>query len=378
MIKLSRKDVRIRSATRRWSQKTKEIARKIRKKQNDKNNLNKRIANIHSHLQNKNYNQYDNNYLAVQNNLEKLTKKQVKSKSKRTKNNLLAQINKYKKQRANYSMKMREISNRNGFGIWHNRLKRSRRNLKGMNKLLSSLEHQKSYAKSQYNNYKFKFTINRRNEIEHQNAPLIRNKIKKYRKNYTTLYRTDMLSSVVFALVEVSPNEVDTNTLDSSAIDSKDITQTNFVTRDSKEYSATFNLYGKNLRDCDNKFNLLQNWASKYEFTVNGFSRWRHAYITSVSKSTDITMNANCISLSITFNYAQQAKIQYAKRGKKRKAATRKRHGSNNSKVRYITIKPNMTYYKIAKKTNMSVSSLMKMNKYSATKLPIGKKIRYK
>lgn len=85
--------------------------------------------------------------------------------------------------------------------------------------------------------------------------------------------------------------------------------------------------------------------------------------------------------ISITFSYARQAQIKYKKvtKGKtKYKAGAKKSSGSRKGKKgRYITVKPGMTYSQISKKTGTSLSSLIKMNKWKSSSLPVGAKVRY-
>ena len=214
-----------------------------------------------------------------------------------------------------------------------------------------------------------------------RNAPVIAKRMKSGKSAvHTMIYRTDMQDSRVFELIETSPTETVTNDVATKPIDGSTV-ETNFIAQSSMEYSATYYLKGEDFNDCDNKYKQLMDWSYQYELTVDGFTRWKHAYITSIGKSTDQTINSNGLIINITFTYARQAQIKYKKvtKGKtKHKAGAKKSSGSRNGKTgRYITVKPGMTYSQIAKKTGTSLSSLLKMNKWKSTSLPVGAKVRY-
>lgn len=214
-----------------------------------------------------------------------------------------------------------------------------------------------------------------------RNAPIIAKKMKAGKKaNHTMIYRTDMQDSRVFELIETSPTETVANDVATKPIDGGSV-ETNFIAQSSMEYSATFYMKGKDFYDLDNKYKQLMDWSYQYELTVDGFTRWKHAYITSIGKATDQTINSNGLIINITFSYARQAQIKYKKNTKsktKHKAGTKKSSGSRNGKTRrYITVKPGMTYSQIAKKTGTSLSKILKMNKWKSSSLPVGAKVRY-
>ena len=214
-----------------------------------------------------------------------------------------------------------------------------------------------------------------------RNAPVIAEQMKTGKSaGHTMIYRTDMQDSQVFELIETSPTETVSNDVATKPIDGQTV-ETNFIAHSSMEYSATFYLKGEDFNDCDNKYKQLLDWSYQYELTVDGFSRWKHAYITSIGKSTDQTINSNGLIVNITFTYARQAQIKYKKvtKGKtKHKAGTKKTSGSRKGKKgRYIKVKPGMTYSQIARKTGTPLATIMKMNKWKATSLPIGVKVRY-
>ena len=176
------------------------------------------------------------------------------------------------------------------------------------------------------------------------------------------LYSKDMIESV-------ATNEVDNSD-----------PRTNYSVRNSKQLSGTYYLFGKSFSDCDKQYEILQGWARKgVEVTVRGFSKWNHAYLSSVGKTAYTAGNKNSMQLSITFTYAKKDKIAYAKKKtkKKSKSSTGAKSGTKKTTHKTVTVKSGMTYWSIAQSHNVSVSSLEKMNKWPATKLPVGVKVRY-
>lgn len=375
-------DTRIRSETQRWAERAKRLATKIKNKQAENNSIEKEINGIESKLSNPKYDAAKNNYNDMQSKIDTLNDKLKKSKSKKTKQNLSNQMNDLKRKKANYSRTMNTIANSKGFGSLNAKRTHKQRNLRNSNRTIKAWKNQKNHAVNQKNHYKSILNGRRIQRIRKRTTPKIMNHIKRNRANkHTSVYRTDMMDSTVFELIETSPNESESNDMATKPVDGN-TQETNYINQSSRQYTGTYYLKGKNFHECDERFKKMLMWSYKYEFTVVGFSYWKHAYITSISKSTDNTINANGLIVSITFNYARQAVIKYkrlTKRGAtKHKAGAKKQPGRRHEHANYVKVKPNMTYSQIARKTGTSLSTILKMNKWSPNSLPVGAKVRVK
>lgn len=370
-------NTKIRSETKIWSKKVKKIASKLKSKRNEHRLLTDTLNSINKNLNNTEYAKAQGSYNDYKSQANNLQAKIKKSKSKKTKQKLQNQLNEAIKKRASFNQQMTGIARNKGFSALHSQKVRQESKIRNSNRLISGLEHQKSYAKGKYNGLRTTLLNRQRARIRKKNTRIMSKKIRHAKKDgASVLYRTDMMNSEVFWLYETSPTETDSNTVASHATD-KNSVQTNYVGLDSRELSGTYLLKGKNLKDADRKYKKLMLWSRKYEFTIQGFSYWQHAYITSISKTTDSTMNKDALSLSISFTYAKQAKIQYSKKKSKRKAPAKKHKGNkSDTKGGHIPVKPGMTYAQIAAKAGVSVSHIMKINKWPANKLPVGAKVR--
>lgn len=370
-------DVKIRSETRIWSKKAKKIASKLTAKKKDHQSLIDGLNSINKNLNSPEYNKAQSSYDSYKSQASDLKSKIKKSKSKKTKVKLQGQLNEVVKKKSASSQQMNRISINKGFNEWYKRKVRKEAVIRNSNKLIHSLENQKSHAKGKYSYYRNTILTRQRNRIRKKNGKIMRRKINHAKKyGASVLYRTDMMDSEVFWLYETSPSETNSNTVATHATD-KNSVQTNYVSLDSRELSGTYLLKGKNLKDANQKYKKLMLWSRHYEFTIQGFSYWQHAYISSIGKTTDETMNKDTLSLSISFTYAKQAKIQYSRTKSKRKAPAKKHKGSkSDTKGGHVPVKPGMTYAQIARKYNVSLSHLMKINKWPANKLPVGAKVR--
>ncbi len=374
-------DTRIRSETQKWADKVHDLTSKIDTKNNILAALKGEINSINAGLADADYVNYKKSYDSYSSEISKLTKELKKSKSKAAKKKLNGKINDLKSKKADTANKMRQVAKTKGFSKQLTTMLQKSHNAAMVNQLIADLKSQRSSATKQ-RNYWHNITESRRRAlIAKRNAPVIAEQMQQGKSaGHTMIYRTDMQDSKVFELIETSPTETDTNDVATKPIDGSTV-ETNFIAQSSMEYTSTFYLKGKDFNDCDNQFKQLMDWSYQYELTVDGFSRWKHAYITSIGKSTDQTINSNGLIINITFNYARQAQIKYKKvtKGKtKHKAGAKKSAGSRKGKTgRYITVKPGMTYSQISKKTGTPLASLLKMNKWKSTSLPVGAKVRY-
>lgn len=374
-------DTRIRSETQNWADRVHKLTTKIDNKQTTLDSINSQLSKIDKGLDNAEYTNAKNSYDDLDSQESTIVAKLAKAKSKATINKLNTQLASIRSNKMQYAQKMKQIASANGFTSKLSARTRKNRNKKAVAKLISNLKAQRATAQAKADYYKQVLIQRQTAETAKRNAPVIAEQVNQGRnQGHTMLFRTDMQDDTVFELIETSPSQTDTNDIATRPIDGSQ-TETNFIARSSMEYTATYYLKGNSFAELDALYQKLSNWSYKYEFTVQGFSHWTHAFISSIGKSTDQTINGNGLIVNITFDYARQADIKYkqvTKGNLSHKAGTKKQPGTRNGKTaKYITVKPGMTYSQIAKKMNVSLSDIMSMNKYKATAIPVGAKVRY-
>ena len=374
-------DTRIRSETQNWADRVHKLTTKIDNKQTTLDSINSQLSKIDKGLDNAEYTNAKNSYDDLDSQESTIVAKLEKAKSKATINKLNTQLASIRSNKMQYAQKMKQIASANGFTSKLSARTRKNRNKKAVATLISNLKAQRATAQAKADYYKQVLIQRQTAETAKRNAPVIAEQVNQGRnQGHTMLFRTDMQDDTVFELIETSPSQTDTNDIATRPIDGSQ-TETNFIARSSMEYTATYYLKGNSFAELDALYQKLSNWSYKYEFTVQGFSHWTHAFISSIGKSTDQTINGNGLIVNITFDYARQADIKYkqvTKGNLSHKAGTKKQSGTRNGKTaKYITVKPGMTYSQIAKKMNVSLSDIMRMNKYKATAIPVGAKVRY-
>lgn len=374
-------DTRIRSETNLWADNVHKLTSKIENKQTVLDSINSQLSKIDKALDNTEYNNARSNYDDLANQVSTLSTKLAKAKSKATINKLNAELTSAKANKAQYAQKMKQIASANGFTSKLSSRTRKAQNKKAVAKLIANLKAQRANAKAKADYYKNVLIQRQYAETAKRNAPVIAEQVNQGRNaGHTMLFRSDMQDDTVFELIETSPSQTDSNDIATRPIDGSQ-TETNFIARSSMEYTATFYLKGDSFAELDALYQKLSSWSYQYEFTIQGFSHWTHAFISSIGKSTDQTINSNGLILNITFNFARQADIKYkqvTKGNLSHKAGSKKQSGTRNGKTaKYITVKPGMTYSQIAKKMNVSLSDVMSMNKYKSTAIPVGAKVRY-
>lgn len=374
-------DTRIRSETQNWADRVHKLTTKIDNKQTTLDSINSQLSKIDKGLDNAEYTNAKNSYDDLDSQESTIVAKLEKAKSKATINKLNTQLASIRSNKMQYAQKMKQIASANGFTSKLSARTRKNRNKKAVATLISNLKAQRATAQAKADYYKQVLIQRQTAETAKRNAPVIAEQVNQGRnQGHTMLFRTDMQDDTVFELIETSPSQTDTNDIATRPIDGSQ-TETNFIARSSMEYTATYYLKGNSFAELDALYQKLSNWSYKYEFTVQGFSHWTHAFISSIGKSTDQTINGNGLIVNITFDYARQADIKYkqvTKGNLSHKAGTKKQSGTRNGKTaKYITVKPGMTYSQIAKKMNVSLSDIMSMNKYKATAIPVGAKVRY-
>lgn len=202
-------------------------------------------------------------------------------------------------------------------------------------------------------------------KLQKKNGSAIAKKIKANKKvkwsgnvGHTAIYRADLKTSRVFFLAEQQPSETNDSNVAQYPVDNSD-PRTNYQQRSSKTLTGTYMIFGDTFAKANDQYSILQGWARKgVEVAIKGFSHWTHGYLQSVGKSRD-TPYKNAIALTITFNYAQKAKISYKKKTKGKKDTKK---GNSKSTKNTVTIKSGMSLYAIAKHYDVKVSELKKRN----------------
>lgn len=373
-------DTRIRSATKRWANKVQSISKRLNNKKALINSLNRQISKIDNAINNPEYLNVKNKYENIVAQENDIKQKLAKTKSKGAKNRLNNQLTNLKAKAHPIYAKMKEIARKKGLSKEFAKRRRLRRNRNAINHLIASLKNQQKTANAKVAYYRKVLYERSSAYIRKRNEPIIAQRLKQAKgKGVTTLYRTDMQDATVFQLIETSPSETDSNDVATKPVDNGHGIETNVVSRNSMEYSATYYIQGDSFAQLDAEFHKLMDWSSLYEFTVSGFTRWNHAYITSIGKSTESGIAGNGMILNITFDYLRQAKIQYKKITKsklKHKSGAKKSIGRSGGR-RYIRVKPGMTYWQISKRMHVPIKKLEKMNRWHSRSIPVGSKVRY-
>lgn len=220
--------------------------------------------------------------------------------------------------------------------------------------------------------------------MQRENSTKIQNAIQKAKKSSgkargftTAVYREDLKSGQVFLLGETSPTETNEQNLPTHPVDASD-PRLNYGNTNSKQLSGTYYLHGNSFSSLDSQYAALLSWSShNYRLCIRGFTRWSHAYLSSVGKSMEEPYK-DTLALQLTFQFADQAQIKFIKATKKKaKPKAVKKTGTHKSTAKYIKIKAGMTYWGIGQKYHVSVSWLESHNKWPARVIPIGVNVRY-
>lgn len=366
-------EARIRSETALVAEKAEQLSNKLNDKENELHSLDKHISSLTNSLGN-DFANVKSDYDSVVSNINALNDKLRNIKISAEKVDIKSQINALNQKRTELSAKLKQLAPQQS---QYNQLVSLQRQRQQLANLVSDTRNQYEQTVKQENQLSYELMQVNRAILQQYNAPKIANNLADTEK-FTTIRRSDMADPTVFKLVETDPSESSSNDVATKPIDGAE-TETNFIAQNDREYTATFYLMGKDLADCNAQYQKLYDWSYQYEFVVDGFSHWEHALITSISKSTDSGSAGNGLIVTITFSYARQAQIKYMRRkpAVKHKAPSKK-HKSKKRKRRYIRVKPGMTYWQISRKTGVSLSKIMKMNRWKATALPVGVKVRYK
>lgn len=326
-------------------------------------------------------------YKALTKQIETAQSKMKTTKSKKEREKCAKQIKSLTTQRAAVAATMRKIASSAGYAKAMSQKVRADTVISNTKQAISDLKDKKVKDTKKYSTYKTAYNKKvsaAKKALQRKNSTKIQTKIKVAKKSKglkrgfsTAIYRADLKTSRVFLFGEASPNETDEQDLPTHPVDKSD-PRINYGSRNSKQLSGTYYLHGSSFSKLDAQFVILQGWARKnVEVVVRGFSKWNHAYLASVSKTMDEPYK-DTLAIQLTLQYAEKAHIKYAKKSKKKsKASASKKKGSSKSTKKYVTVKAGMTYWGIAQKYNVSVSSLEKMNKWPARVIPVGVKVRY-
>lgn len=227
--------------------------------------------------------------------------------------------------------------------------------------------------------------------LQKKNQASINAKIKaqtgKMLKPQTAIWRADLKTDSVCFLGEVSPTESNDADGPTNAIDNAD-PRTNYLRRSSKTLSGTYYLMTTGGTDrlsrwanLDKHFDSLQKWQLwGLELCVRGFSKWKHVYMTNISKVSE-NKDRTGLQLNITFNYKKTATLVYRKKKSKTngKGTTTRKSGtsskSKTAKTKGHTLKAGDTLWGLAKKYGTTVSALRKANPKVSKTMAVGQKL---
>lgn len=286
----------------------------------------------------------------------------LKTKKKATKKTINAKIKSLTKQKAQVNTKIQKLSTSKEYLKQLNNRYKANQKVKSANSRIKAAAASKKKKRSTYDTYRKalnKAKSDKKKATQKKNSALIQKKIHSKANRWyghTAIYRADLMSSKVFMLSEHSPSESNDGEGPTSAVDKGD-PRSNYFQRTAKTLSGTYYLWGTSFEDCDKQFRALETWQkNKYPVHIRGFSKWKKAYMTNVSKSMD-TPYGNTMPLSISFEYIVEAPITQSKKKTKAKLVIVKKKGK-----RVVMVKNGKSLYEISKKTNIDLKLLKKLN----------------
>lgn len=149
------------------------------------------------------------------------------------------------------------------------------------------------------------------------------------------------------------------------------------------QITITGHIQGKpnSLESIKKRWTKLQRWCENMiEVEYSGSVSNTHCLVETATQTHDKDYN-NVIPVTVTLDYVNWADSNIKKKKKKTSSGKKNKTagaGHKKSSKKYITVKAGDTYWKVAQKYNVSVSQLEKWNGWPATKIPVGKKMRYK
>lgn len=147
---------------------------------------------------------------------------------------------------------------------------------------------------------------------------------------------------------------------------------------------ATIGGMGANLDDVQKQLNKLKYWANHGNELVYHSPEFNSesVQITDYEPSFEVTgggTGTNSVNVSLTLNETSFFDVGSIKKATKHKAVGHrgKKHGKKSKKKHFVKAKSGFTYIYVARIKGVSLKRVMKLNHYSATKIPIGAKIYY-
>lgn len=354
-----------------WKDKVKSDADHIDSAKADKTKAQKQIDQYDDFLRKQNgYTSQRDAYDAAKAKLKKAEDDLAKEKNSKKKKSLESEITSDKKTMKAISATIKKISSKKDYQDELAKRNKANAIIDSADKRISDWKNTKSKHSETYNTYHKAYENSKADHIRKKqkaNEKKISDRIKDSKKNkyhgHTAVYRADLMENKVFMLGEFSPSESNDQDVPLTTVD-KDDPRSNYSVRNSKTMTGTYYIFGKSFEDCDKQFHDLQTWARKgYKVVLKGFARWKHCYLTNVSKSGD-TPYKNALSCSLTFSYVLEAPITYIKKKTKKKSKSKdgKKSGTSKSKYRTVRVPIGGTMYSIHVATQTDFSKIKKLN----------------
>ncbi|WP_282803991.1 hypothetical protein [Secundilactobacillus kimchicus] len=377
-----------------WTKQVSNTSKKVKSTQSRIDNYQTQLDKANDTLNKKNgYKSANDAYRSLIKDIEAKEKQLAKAKTSATKKKLTADLKKLKDDKKATYKRMISLTNSKDVKKAQETMVSANKKLTALNKSLKGLKASKKKYSSylaMYKKVKKERAAAAKKAKQNKNAKAIKKKIEANQKDkrpigHTAIYRADKMEDTVWFLGDVDNSETDTNDIASNPVDKGD-PRSRYSRRSEKSLTGTFYLFGAGEKDVDSKFNDFQKWQ-RYglELEVRGFSKLAHVRISDITKN---KFYRNGLQMTITFKYVLPQNILEKKKkhskGSRRntskgKQPTRKGTGGSQTAKRYVTTKAGLnTYAEIAKKTGVSIKSLMKLNKYPNSGIPQGTRVRYK
>lgn len=192
------------------------------------------------------------------------------------------------------------------------------------------------------------------------------------------IFRSDGQSTDAIYLATTGGESDDTTSDVSSWARDEGSPAKNYARTSGKTVTTTGIITGDTDSESRTKYNKLLQWNSRhYELTYRGKVYYKHLIMTDINRTYDDY--ATNIKITMTFQFAYTVKVSTSTGTKKTNSnstSTKTTQGTRSSTYKTITIKSGMTYWALSKTYGKTVKWLESVNKYPATALPIGKKLR--
>lgn len=192
------------------------------------------------------------------------------------------------------------------------------------------------------------------------------------------IFRSDGQSTDIVYMATTGGESDDTTSDVSSWARDEGSPAKNYARTSGKTVTTTGIITGDTDSESRTKYNKLLQWNSRhYELTYRGKVYYKHLIMTDINRTYD-DYETN-IKITMTFQFAYTVKVTTSTGTTKTNSnstASKTTQGTRSSTYKTITIKSGMTYWALSKTYGKTVKWLESVNKYPATALPIGKKIR--